>query len=465
MRRHRVFLLAVILGGLAGGCTMIPKYERPGPPVPPTWPSTATAEGGPGAAPDIGWREFFTDSSLQAVIEMALANNRDLRVADLNIEKVRALYRIQRSGIYPQAGVLASVERTRLPGSVTESGTAQTGTQYSVQAGVSAWELDLFGRIRSLKKGALEQFLATEQARSATRISIVAAVAQQYLALAADLDNLNLTRATFDARKAYYELIRKSRDLGVASDLDVREAESEMESSRMDAARYAGLVETDRNALSLLAGAPVPEDLLPEGLEKVAEPKEVSAGLSSEALLRRPDILAAEHQLIAANANIGAARAAFFPTISLTAAGGTLSPDLSGLFGAGTGTWTFAPQILAPIFTGGRLKANLKSAKVDRQIAVALYEQAIQTGFREVADALALRTSLSAQLEAARSLVGALEEAYRLSRTRYEAGVDSFLTVLVAERSLYAAREGLVGLRMAELANRVTLYKALGGGL
>ena len=232
----------------------------------------------------------------------------------------------------------------------------------------------------------------------------------------------------------------------------------------MDAAKFRGLVEMDLNALNLLAGTSIPSDLLPEGLDAVVKPADIRAGLPSEVLLRRPDILMAEHQLLAANANIGAARAAFFPRISLTLGGGTMSSDVSGLFSSGTGTWTFAPQITAAIFASGLQMANLKGARVDREIAVAQYEKAIQTAFREVGDALTQRTSLAEQQEAAQALVGALEETHRLANARYEAGVDGYLGVLVAQRSLYSAQQGLVGLRMAGLANQVTLYKVLGGG-
>ena len=462
MKRSMMILLG--MGLVLSGCTMIPKYERPAPPVPAAWPGP---EAGPSAAPlapDVGWREFFTDPRLQHVIETALANNRDLRVAALNIEKAAALYRVQRSELYPGVGVLATGDKYRLPPKMTDDGNPQIVSQYSVQVGISAWELDLFGRIRSLKQRALEQFFATQQARSAAQISLVGAVAYSYLTLAADHENLRLTQSTLDAQSAYYDLIAQSRELGVASDLELSQAQSQVEVARLDAAKFRGLVEMDLNALNLLAGTSIPSDLLPEGLDAVVKPADIRAGLPSEVLLRRPDILMAEHQLLAANANIGAARAAFFPRISLTLGGGTMSSDVSGLFSSGTGTWTFAPQITAAIFASGLQMANLKGARVDREIAVAQYEKAIQTAFREVGDALTQRTSLAEQQEAAQALVGALEKTHRLANARYEAGVDGYLGVLVAQRSLYSAQQGLVGLRMAGLANQVTLYKVLGGG-
>jgi multidrug efflux system outer membrane protein len=458
------FIPLAMLAALAG-CTMIPEYERPEPPVPAAFPADAAAavEAAP-LAPEVAWKDYFTDPRLQAVIEMALANNRDLRVAALNIERARALYRIQRSEQFPGLGAMGTGSRVRIPEKRTDDGEPTIASEYAFQVGISAFELDLFGRVRSLKRRALEQYFATEQARSAAQIALVGAVGHAYLALAADRENLRLALATFDAQADYCGLIGRSRQMGVASDLDLRQAESQREASRLDAARYQGLVEMDRNALHLLVGVPVPDELLPEGLSSVAEPKAIGAGLPSEVLLRRPDILAAEHQLLATNANIGAARAAFFPRISLTLGGGTMSSDLSDLFGSGTGTWMFAPQILAPLYASGLQMANYKAAKVDREIAVARYEQAIQTAFREVADALALRSSLAAQQEASRALVDALDQTHRLSRARYEAGVDGYLGVLVAQRSLYIAQQGLVTLRMADLANRITLYKMLGGG-
>jgi multidrug efflux system outer membrane protein len=291
----------------------------------------------------------------------------------------------------------------------------------------------------------------------------VSAVAQGYLLHAADSENLRLAQATFDAQKAYYELIGKSRDLGVASDLELRQAQSQTEAARADVARFRGLVLQDQHALDLLVGTRVPADLLPKGLDAAGELKDVSAGLPSEVLLRRPDILMTEYQLKAANANIGAARAAFFPNVTLTAGAGTMAPGLSSLFGSGTRTWSFAPQIIAPIFTGGSLKAGLKVAQLERDIAVAQYEKAIQTAFQEVSDGLVQRTSLAERLDAQSTLVEALDASYRLSDLRYKEGLDGYLGVLVAQRSLYAAQQGLVATRLACRVNQVTLYKALGG--
>ena len=447
---------------LCSGCTLAPKYTRPALPVPEAWPGGAAKPESPLAA-DTLWRDFFTDPGLRSVIELALASNRDLQIAALNVEKAQALYRIQRSELYPGVGVMASGDKYRLPEKMSSDGRASIKEQYSVNVGILSWELDFFGRLRSLKQQALNQYLATEQARAAAQTSLVAAVAQSYLLHAMDSENLHLAKATFESQKAAYELIAKSRELGIASDLELRQAQSQTDSARSDVAQFSSLVAQDRNALDLLAGTPVPEALLPEGLDAAGELKDVSPGLPSDVLLRRPDLLAAEFQLKAAYANIGAARAAFFPRVSLTAGAGSMSPELSGLFGSGTRTWSFAPQAVAPLFAGGSLWANLKVAKVDRDIAVAQYEKAIQSAFREVSDGLVRRQSLAEQLDAQRSLVAALDESHRLSTARYQAGLDGYLGVLVAQRTLYRAQQGLAATRMAYQANQITLYKSLGG--
>lgn len=464
MRPRLVPLVGAALA--LGGCTMIPRYGRPIAPVPPSWPESAAlpASASGVAAADTRWQEFFTDRRLAGVIDLALANNRDLRVAALTVEKVQALYRIQRSELFPTVGVLASGERYRIPEKETDDGVAQTTTAYSVNLGTSSWELDLFGRIRSLKTSALEQYLATQHARRAAQVSLVAAVASDWLALAADTESLELARATLEAQQASFELQRRSRELGIASDLELRQAQSQVETARAAVAAFTGGVAVDRSTLDLLAGAPVPVELLPDRLGAVTEARALSPGLPSEVLLSRPDILVAEHRLKTANANIGAARAAFFPRISLTAAVGTMSSDLSGLFASGSRAWTFAPQIAAPLWAGGYHRANLEAAKVDREIAVAQYEKAIQGAFAEVSDGLTLRTTLVAQREAQQALVDALAETYRLSDARYKGGIDSYLAVLVAQRSLFAGQQALISVRLAEQVNLVTLYKVLGGG-
>jgi len=457
-------MLALGMLLLSAGCSMAPKYTRPARPVPEAWPEAGVNQEAAVNA-EIHWQEFFTNPGLQSVIQLALAHNQDLRVAALNVEKTQALYRIQRSQLVPSVGVMASGQKYRLPEKMTSDGTAKIVEQDSVNVGILSWEIDFFGRIQSLKNRALNQYLATEQAQVAAKTSLVATVAQSYLLLAADSENLQLAQSSFESQKAFYDLITKSRELGIASELELRQAQSQMDTARSDVARFRGVVALDRNALDLVVGSPVPTDLLPKGLDATGELKDVSAGLSSEVLLGRPDILLSEYQLKAANANIGAARAAFFPNISLTAGVGTMSPNFSGLFGSGTRTWSFAPQLVAPLFAGGSLWANLKVSKLDREIALAQYEKAIQSAFQEVADGLARRGSLVEQLEAQRSLVEALDATYRLSEVRYKEGLDGYLGVLVAQRSLYGAQQGLVATRLAQRVNQITLYKALGGAM
>ncbi len=460
-------LIALAIACLAG-CTMIPHYTRPAPPTPVEWPTGPAYEGAGTSATappvaDIGWREFYADERMQKVLGLALNNNRDLRVAASNIERARGLYRIQRAGLFPSVDAFGGVTRQRVPANFSETGNAVTLSQYDVSVGISSWELDFFGRIRSLQESALEQYLATEQALRSAQISLMAEVASTYLAYAADCENLRLAQSTLAARQAASGLIEHRFDVGASSALDLRQAQTALEAARVDVAGYTRLKALDQNALNLLVGAQVPAELLPEELNGVTPPKDISPGLPSEPLLRRPDILQAENQLKAANANIGAARAAFFPRIALTTSAGTSSAELSGLFTAGSSLWVFAPQITLPIFDGGARAASLKVAKADRDIFLARYEKAIQTAFREVADALAQRGTLGNQIAAQEALVRASADAYRLSDARYTKGIDSYLGVLDAQRSLYAAQQGLIALHLARLNNLVTLYKVLGG--
>lgn len=450
---------------LLSGIVYAQKDVPPKSPVPSEWPKSVLAaeSNTTNDAPSISWQHFFTDKNLQSVIALALSNNRDLRVAALNIESARARYRIQRAQQVPEISATASGDLYRVPKDLSQTGSPYTYRQYSV-GGNASWELDLFGRVRSLKREALEQYFATEQTRNAVQISLIAAVADSYLTLAADNENLHLSQATYKAQQSSYELVKHTRDAGMGSDLDLRQSQSQVEAARVDIARYTALVAQDENALNLLVGAPVSADLLPNALASKEVTKELSAGLPSDVLLRRPDILAAEHQLKAANANIGAARAALFPRITLTGGGGVTSDQLANLFAHDPGTWSFVPQISVPIFDAGSRRANLKAAQLNRDVALAQYDKAIQIGFREVSDSLMLRWRLTEQQEAQQALVSTLEDAYRLSDLRYNAGIDSYLTVLVAQRSMYAAQQNLVNLRLARQSNLVTLYMVLGGG-
>jgi multidrug efflux system outer membrane protein len=414
-------------------------------------------------AADLNWRKFFTDEKLQQAIGTALANNRDLRLAALNVERARAMYGIQRAELLPTVNGTGSGSEQRVPADLSSTGKRQTVKEYDVNVGVASWEIDFFGRIRSLKDEALESYLATEQARRSAQISLISSVANTYLTLAADQENLKLAETTFESQRGSYALVKRRYDLGLATELDLQRAQAQMDAARGDIARFTQLVAQDENALNLLMGSPAPSKLPPTELESITPPKEISPGLPSEVLLRRPDILEAEHQLKAANADIGAARAAFFPRISLTAAIGTSSSELSGLFKAGSGAWSYAPQIVMPIFDARTWSAH-KAANVQREIAVTQYEKAIQSAFKEVADTLAICGTVDQQLSAQQSYVNAVAETYRLSNSRYDKGIDSYLSVLDAQRSLYAGQQGLVSLQLAKLANQVRLYAVLGGG-
>jgi len=464
---RKIFLL-VGMAALLTGCTLAPKYTKPEAPVPSSWPSGPAykeAQTTPGApvATHLKWREFFTDERLQKVIEMGLNNNRDLRLAALNVQRARALYGIQRAELLPAVNAAGSGSIQRVPADLSLTGQEMTAEQYSVTLGISYWEIDFFGRIQSLKDRALEEYLATEQAQRSAQILLVSAVANAYLTLAADRENFKVAESTRETQKTVYDLIRRRYEVGLASELELRQAQTQVDTARGEVARYTQLAAQDENALNLLVGSPLPSDLLPMELGSVTPLKEISAGISSEVLLRRPDILAAEHRLKAANAFIGAARAAFFPRIALTTAVGTASSELSGLFKSGSGTWSFAPQIVMPIFDA-RTWSALRATKVEREIALAQYEKAIQAAFREVADALAQRGTVGDQMEAQQSLVNATAETYRLANLRYTKGIDSYLGVLDAQRSLYASQTGLIAIRLANLAYQVRLYAVLGGG-
>ncbi|MCM2251285.1 MAG: efflux transporter outer membrane subunit [Ramlibacter sp.] len=448
----RAATLAAI--ALLAGCSMMPAYERPATPVPADWPYPA-ATGTPAAQP--AWEAFFGDERVRQLIATALRNNRDLRVAVLNIEQARAQYDIRRADRFPTVGVAVAGSRTPTAGGGTASA-------YTAGLAFTAWEIDLFGRIASLSEAALAQYLATEEGRRAAQTSLVAAVANNWLALLADEELIALTRQTLATREESLRLTQLRFEHGVASELDFRQAQSLAEGARATLSQLHRQRALDQNALALLLGQPLPADFKADpGMASVTLP-DVPAGTPSEVLVRRPDVRQAEQQLIAANANIGAARAAFFPRISLTAGVGTASGELSGLFKGGSWGWTLAPQLVQPIFDSGRNRAGLASAQVARDIAVAQYERAIQAAFREVADALAGRATLEEQLAAQRGVAQAEAARLRLAELRYNAGISSFLDLLDAQRSLFAARQAVVQARLLQLQNQVLLYKALGGG-
>ena len=464
----QLFFLLLAAGAAPLGCNMAPKYTRPAPPIPSVWPAgeayqQAVSLTNAPVASGLKWQQCFKDEKLQHLIDLALTNNRDLKLALLNVQQARAVYGIQRAELFPAISGVAQGSRARVPHDLSNTGKSQIQSQYGVSLGAASWEVDFFGRIRSLKANALQQYLATEQAQHNAQIMLVSSVAGAYMALAADRDNLRLATTTLQAQQSTRDLIDRRYHLGLVSDLDLRRAQTQVESARGDQARFTQLVAQDKNALELLLGAPVPSQWLPTDLASVVPLEEVSAGLSSEVLLQRPDVLQAEDQLRAANANMGAARATFFPRVSLTAAVGTASSDLTGLFKAGSGAWSYAPQVVLPVFDA-RTWSAYKVAKVQREMAVTQYERAIQNAFREVADALAVRGTVDEQLDAQEALVKSVEETYRLSSFRYEKGIDGYLSVLDAQRSLYGAQQGLVSLRLAKLSSRVRLYAVLGGG-
>lgn len=462
-------LLSMAALALLAGCSLAPTYERPAAPAPTSWPTgpsykadTAAADAKPVA--DVAWREFFADARLRQVLELALANNRDLRVSILNIEKARATYGIERAALIPTLSASGGQSASRVPKNASANGEASINRQYTANLGVSAYELD-FGRVRSLSDSALEQYLGTEEARRAQQISLVAEVASTYLNLVADQQRLRVAQDTLKSQQSSYDLAVRRFSAGATSGLDKYDAQTSVESARSDVAVYTSQVALDQNALVLLVGGPVPADLLPQGeFGAVTALAEIPSGLPSDVLQRRPDVLAAERTLRAANANIGAARAAFFPRISLTATAGSLSDNLSGLFKAGSGTWSFIPQISLPIFDGGVNRANLDIAKVQREISVAQYEKAIQVAFREVSDALAQRGTIDERLQSQVSLVEASTKSYTIHDARYKQGAESYLNALVAQRALYTAQQSLITARLAKSTNLVTLYKVLGGG-
>lgn len=463
MIKFRWPLLAILT--LLGGCmNLAPQYERPEAPVAEQWLPVASTPKGEVSA-DIEWQNFFTDSRLARLQSLALSNNRDLRLAVLNVEKAQAQYRIQRADSLPSFDASVSGTHSRTPGSLSNTGSAATTHDYSAQLGLSSYEVDLFGRVQNLQDEALEDYLSLTETRRSTQISLVAEVATAWLTLAADNERLHLAQETLRSQQATYELTQRSHALGGSSGLSVAQAQTTVESARVDAAAYENQILQDRNALRLLVGSDIPEELLPGAyLESAAALVQVPAELPSSLLQRRPDVLAAEHTLKSANIDIGAARAAFFPSINLTANAGSSSSALSGLFKSGSGGWAFAPSISLPIFDAGSNRATLDSAKTEREIQVQTYQQTLQSAFKEVADALAERSTLDRRVEAQQALTDASRMSFELSDSLYRGGSQSYLEALDAQRSLYSAQQDLITLRLTEQSNRVTLYKVMGGG-
>jgi multidrug efflux system outer membrane protein len=507
------YILGLLGATALAGCNLAPKYVRPVGEVPAALPQGGVYPTAATDAPDvtkIGWRTFFTDDRLRQTIAAGLENNRDLRIAAANVLQARAQYRIQRADLVPSTTLSGSGTFTNniqgaastlggAAGGGTGIGTGGVGTGtgsgvgtgtgtgsgsgtgtaggvgtggssnfefYSLNAGFSAFELDLFGRVRNLNRAALEQYFATEEAQRSTRISLIAEIATAWLTYASDQDQLRISQDSLKSFEQSLELTRAQFRIGVASELEARQSETTYQAARNDIAVLKTRVAQDKNALDLLVGAPVTNELLPQGLGNGDAAMQVlPAGIASDVLLRRPDVLQAEHQLIAQNANIGAARAAMFPRISLTATLGTISTALSGLFAGGSFTYTGSPAVSLPLFDGGRLRGNLEVARAQRQAAISTYERSVQTAFREVADALAQRGTIDEQIAAQTARVNAATIASRISDARYRAGVESFLTTLDSQRTAYAAQQQLVTTRLNRGNNLVELYRSLGGGL
>lgn len=451
---------------LAGCMNLAPDYVRPEAPVAQVWPegeAYASTELRRGAlAP---WTDIVKDDRLRRVIELGLANNRDLRVAALNVEKARAQYGIQRSELFPSISAGAENAGSRTPATLSALGRHTTQHQYSAQLAMASYELDFFGRVRNLNEQALQAYLASDDARLTVRNTLIAEIAMTWLQLGADTRQLQLQRETLTSQEKTFSLITESWRLGAASQLDYEQARTTVAAARAAIESYVRAVAQDRNALELLVGARLDDGLLPEGLEqKAVVSPSMPEGIPSEVLLNRPDIRQAERDLIGANAYIGAARAAFFPRITLTGAVGSAGTELGQLFDSGSGLWSFTPNVSIPIFSGGLNLSNLEVAEAAQKIAVASYEKAIQTAFRETADALATEGTVEKELRAREEYADAALKAYRLSEDRYELGVASYTEVLDAQRASVAAEQQLISAQLARTASFVTLYKVLGGG-
>lgn len=487
---------------VVGGCTLAPEYRRPAPAMPSAWnagqdvapgagqvaqvaaeaPDATAPAGASGASAHSGaqpgaptgaqpamqtpdWRQVVVDAPMARLVDVALSSNRDLRVAVLQIEKARAQHAIARADLFPHIDASGAGNAGRTAQSLSPKGEGYVSHAYTVGVGFSAYELDLFGRVRSLKEQALERFLSTDAAARSVQLTLVAEVGQAYLTLVADREQLALAREILETEQASFEVVQSRYGHGIAGELDVARARTTVDTARVNVAAAEAKVTADENALALLLGTPVTPDMVPAcRLADVMPLADVPPGVPSEVLSRRPDVVAAEHTLKAANANIGAARAQFFPRIGLTASYGNASNDMENLFRAGAHTWSFVPQVTLPIFHAGAIRAGVETAEADRDIYVAQYEKAVQTAFREVSDTLAQGRSLAVQTGAQTSLVEATATSYSLASKRYESGIAGYLDKLDAQRSYAVARQNLIAMHLARQNNRLTLFKALGGG-
>jgi multidrug efflux system outer membrane protein len=470
---RRIVLASTLLASLAG-CSLIPHYDRPDMPTTAEYPTGPAFTGrgvtsGGVAAWDLGWRDFFVDPVLQDLIALSLANNRDLRVAAENVVAARAQYEVQHASLFPTIDAVGSADFAREAPGQEGTSTPLHLNAYSLGLSTVSYELDLFGKIRSLSTEAKEKYFSLSETRQSTRISLVASVASAYLTLLADRDALRISIQTAEAQQRSFDLTTLTLTQGAGTMLTVAQAETTLRTAQASVEQYTRQVAQDLDEIVLLAGATLPDGLqtrmmAQEGLATEAAFPSLPAGLPSDLLQRRPDIRAAEHTLLAANADIGAARAAFFPSVTLTGSGGTASGGLAKLFGAGTASWLFEPQFSVPIFDAGTNFANLDYSKVQKRIEIANYEKAIQSAFHDVSDALAGRATYTRQLAAEANLADADQRYYNFAKMRSDAGADTYLNVLVAQTSLFSAQINLVTLKLAEQQNLVTLYKSLGGG-
>ncbi len=445
---------------LLSGCSFVPAYERPAPPVAANWPQPTAGER---ALAGLSWQQMLPDPRLQALVDAALEHNRDLRIAVARVEEARALYGISRADRLPALNLGVSEAATRTPGDLSATGQALTSRRHDVNLGVTAFELDFWGRVKSLSAAAQASYLASDEARAAFRLSLIADVASAYLTRQEMEERTALARATIESRKQTRFLVQKRRDAGLAGDLDFLAADGAYEAARAELANLERSRAQAENALTLLVGSQA--ENLPAGrrLSEQGIPLDLAIAVPSEVLLARPDVRAAEHKLIAANANIGAARAAFLPRIGLNLAFGTASRTVSGLFDSGSGAWSFTPGLVQPLFDAGRTQSSVDLAEARKVIAVAEYEKTIQQAFREVADLLVARDQLAEQLKAQEAAEKAQNERLRLVEARYQAGASSYLEVLEAQRDAFAAQQGTVQVRRALLVSAAQLYKALGG--
>ncbi|MCD8566669.1 MAG: efflux transporter outer membrane subunit [Alphaproteobacteria bacterium] len=465
---HKPLPFLLLAATALSGCSLVPDFSRPDFSAAQSWNDIPAYElpKGEQLAAKMDWKEFFNSEDLWLVIGTALQNNKDLKTAALNIDEARALYRIERADLMPNVNANGSGQISKSSDESSVTGHASKSELYDANLGIAAYEVDLFGRIRSNNESAINEYLATQEAHAVVRNALIAETANAYLQLLADQKLLSLTSKTLEAQKRTYDILSESLKKGVSTEQDVARAATAVETARVNLHQYSRYVAQDKNALFLLMGIPQDNTFLPKAsLDKVKLKEGIDPGLPSEVLLMRPDIRQAEYELVARNADIGAARAAFFPSISLTGTYGFASQSLSNLFASGAGgAWAFLPQITLPIFQGGRNEANLDLAKIRKEKAVVNYEKAIQTAFREVSDELAARATLDKQLQAQQRLVGAAQKVYDISQARYKSGIDSFLSVLDSQRELYTYQQNEIQIERQRLSNLVNLYKVLGGG-